>query len=106
MASAAAEMSAVSPLQKLQLLADALAHDFSLSQASPQAAAALCRLLPGLCYLSVGVSNPAQGGMFVSAANCAAGAPCVGGFAGCLARLPPHVPVYPLHDGAATVRRY
>ncbi|PRW59618.1 hypothetical protein C2E21_1877 [Chlorella sorokiniana] len=75
MASPADKPAAASPLLKLQLLADALAHDFSLSRASPQVAAALRRLLPGLGYLSVGVSNPVQGGMLVSAANCAAEGP-------------------------------
>jgi hypothetical protein len=37
--------------QKLQLLADALALEFSQSLASEQCAAALKRLLPGLEYL-------------------------------------------------------
>jgi hypothetical protein len=39
------------PQSKLQLLADALAMEFSQSLASAQCAAALKRLLPGLEYL-------------------------------------------------------
>jgi hypothetical protein len=39
------------PQPKLQLLADALAMEFSQSLASAQCAAALKRLLPGLEYL-------------------------------------------------------
>ena len=59
---------------KLQLLADALALEFSQSLASSQCSSALKRLLPGLEYLSIAVTNPAQGGSIVASANCAAGA--------------------------------
>ncbi|KAI3436216.1 hypothetical protein D9Q98_002270 [Chlorella vulgaris] len=61
--------------QKLQLLADALALEFSQSLASEQCAAALKRLLPGLDYLSIAVTNPAQAGSIVASANCATEGP-------------------------------
>ncbi|KAL4458960.1 hypothetical protein ABPG75_013825 [Micractinium tetrahymenae] len=65
----------VSAAQKLQLLADALAAEFSESRASAACAAALARLLPGVRYLSIAVSNPAQGGAIVASSNCAAEGP-------------------------------
>ncbi|PSC76218.1 hypothetical protein C2E20_0785 [Micractinium conductrix] len=61
--------------QKLQLLADALALQFAQSEASVACASALSRLLPGLQYLGIAVSNPAQSGGIVESANCAVEGP-------------------------------
>ncbi|KAL4431618.1 hypothetical protein ABPG77_001460 [Micractinium sp. CCAP 211/92] len=66
---------AATAASKLQLLADALAAEFSESRASAACAAALARLLPGIQYLSIGVSNPAQGGAIVASSNCATEGP-------------------------------
>jgi hypothetical protein len=66
---------AAAAAHSVQLLADVIALEFSQSLTSEQCAGALRRLLPGLQYLSIAVTNPAQPASIVASANCAVPGP-------------------------------